>query len=139
MNNIILALDIGQVRIGVAVSDALGMLAHPLTTLKWKNTNQLIADIKRLIAEKNAGALVVGMPLTLKGTASQQTEKIKQIVLALKEELDIEVLEVDERLTTKMAEIQLRESGKKASRHRDIIDQMAAVNILQSYLDRNSR
>ncbi len=139
MNNIILALDIGQVRIGVAVSDALGMLAHPLTTLKWKNTSQLVADIKRLIAERNAGALVVGMPLTLKGTASKQTEKIKQIVLALKEELDIEVLEIDERLTTKMAEIQLRESGKKASRHRDIIDQMAAVNILQSYLDRKSR
>ncbi len=134
-----MALDIGSVRIGVSVSDGLGMLAHPLTTLKMGRRDTLpIGAIQSLIHERNVRRLIVGMPYTMKGTDSIQTEKIKEYVLELEKALSIPVETIDERLTTKMATEQLRAVGKKGSKNRNIIDQVAAVNILQLYLDRQN-
>ncbi len=139
MTEILMALDIGSVRIGVSVSDGLGMLAHPLITLKMGKQDTLpIAEIQSLIREKNVGRLIVGMPYTMKGTDSAQTEKIKKHVLELEAALSVPVETIDERLTTKMATEQLRAVGKKGSKNRNIIDQVAAVNILQLYLDRQN-
>jgi putative pre-16S rRNA nuclease len=132
----IIALDVGTVRIGVSISDGLGFMAHPLVTLKWKNSAVLIDDLKKLIAEKEISKIIVGMPYTLKGGLSEQTKKVIALIEELKNNLDTPIETVDERLTTKLAETMLRETGKKASRNRHIIDQVAAVNILQTYLDK---
>lgn len=132
----ILALDIGDVRIGVAISDGLGLLAHPLTTLKWNNNETLLNDISNLIKEHKIAAIVLGIPYTMKGTESDQTRKVLKIYEFLKDALDVKVEQQDERLTTKLAENMLKAINKKASRNRDKIDQIAAVNILQTYLDK---
>lgn len=135
----IIALDIGEKRIGVAVSDGLGMLAHPLQTIIWKGYHRFITELKSIIAEQEAVTLVVGMPFTLKGTSSKKTEEIQELAARIRSDLKIDVVEEDERLTTKMAENALHAVGKKPSRQRDKIDQIAAVYILQSYLDRTHR
>ncbi len=136
MENRIIALDIGSVRIGVSISDGLGLLAHPLKTLKWKSIDLLIKDVKGLIEEKGIIKLIVGVPYTLKGELSQQTKKVLEIIEYLHAGLDIPIETIDERLTTKLAETMLKSSGKQASKNRNIIDQIAAVNILQTYLDK---
>ena len=132
----IIALDIGEKRIGVAVSDALGMLAHPLKTIIWKGYNRFVGELKEIITTEEAVVVVIGMPYTLKGTASKKTEDVQKLAMQLRESLDIEIIEEDERLTTKMAENALHAVGKKPSKQRNKIDQIAAVYILQSYMDR---
>ena len=132
----ILALDIGSVRIGVAISDGLRMLAHPLTTLKWQNEQKFIAELETLVTENSSDTVVVGIPYTMKGSASEQTQRVLKLVELIKGSLDIKIDTIDERLTTKMAENMLKDVNKKASRNRHIIDQLAAVNILQTYLDK---
>jgi len=131
-----LALDIGTVRIGVAISDGLGLLAHPLTTLKWKNVQTLLKEINDLLEKNDIESVIVGVPLTMKGQQSEQTKRVLSIIGFLEENLNVPIIQIDERLTTKMAEMQLRDAGKQASRSRNIIDQIAAVNILQTYLDK---
>lgn len=134
--NKVLALDIGEKRIGLAISDALGMLAHPYSTLNWRGINRLIQELQEIIHDEGIEKIIVGMPYTLKGTSSKKTEEIKKISDLLKEQLQLPVIEQDERLTTKMASDALQAVGKKPSKHRNKIDQIAAVYILQSYLDR---
>ncbi len=136
MKQRILALDIGEVRVGVAISDQLLMLAHPYKTIHWKNRNDFIHQLKKIIQSEMVGHLVVGIPYTMRGTHSRQTDKVLELFDVLSQELDIPIIKMDERLTTMLAHRQLQAGGKKASRNRDIIDQVAAVNILQSYLDK---
>lgn len=136
MKQKIIALDIGEKRIGVAVSDALGMLAHPLKTIRWQGIDNLARELDTLVRELEADKIVVGMPFTLKGTTSQKTEQVYEICQGLRERLGVEIIEQDERLTTRMAENALHAVGKKPSRQRDKIDQIAAVYILQSFLDK---
>lgn len=131
-----IALDIGSVRIGVAISDALGFLAHPYCTLKWKSIEKLIKNVQKIIEDEQIDTLIVGLPYTLKGTKSEQTKNIIKIIEQLREHISIPIETIDERLTTKLAETMLQQSGKQASKNRDIIDQIAAVNILQTYLDK---
>ena len=133
----ILALDIGSVRTGVAISDALGLLAHPLKTLKWVNKEVLLKEVKDLTAENKVSVLVIGVPYTMKGTESEQTKNVLDISDFLKNALDVKIELQDERLTTKLAENMLKDVNKKASKNREIIDQIAAANILQTYLDKN--
>ncbi len=133
----ILSLDLGTKRIGVAVSDALGMLAHPFDVWKWKSIEYLLEQLKTTIKQHNIKKLVVGVPWTMKGTASQKTEEVFEIINSLEESLDIPVIKIDERLTSKMAQDSLKIMGKKPSRNKSKIDQLAAVIILQSYLDQN--
>ncbi len=133
-----IALDIGERRIGVAISDGLGMLAHPLTTLQWINIEKLIDELKQLIREHNADTLVIGVPFTLKGTESVKTKEVLEIAEQLNAAIDIDLVKTDERLTTKMAHDALKSVGKKPSRQRNTVDQIAAVYILQSYLDNKS-
>ena len=136
MRQKILAADIGERRVGLAISDELGMLAHPFKTLKWNGLNSFISDIKIIIDNENIIKLIIGIPYTLKGGISKKTEEIKEIYSEVNKHINIEVIEIDERLTTKMAERALHAVGKKPSKNRNKIDQVAAVYILQSYLDR---
>jgi len=131
----IMALDIGEKRTGVAISDALGIIAQPYKTLIRKDNSELLDSIKLIIAENNVSELVIGIPYTLKGSHSKKTEEILKLKEYFAEHLSIPVNEVDERLTTKLAERTLHELGKKPSKHRDKIDQIAAMHSLQLYLD----
>lgn len=132
----ILALDLGERRIGLAISDALQMLAHPLRTIEWHGIKSLLNDLEEIIDNNDLESVVVGLPYTMKGGFSKKTLQVTKIIETLRENLNIPVIDIDERLTTKMAEQALRNVGKKASRERNKIDQIAAVFILQTYLDR---
>ncbi len=135
MKDKVLALDLGEKRVGVAISDALGMLAHPYKTIRWKTIHTLIVELKEIIEQEKIVSVIVGMPYTLKGGHSKKTDEVNKIVNVLKKELPVSVLVQDERLTTTMAENALRSVGKKPSKERRQIDQIAAAFILQSYLD----
>jgi len=131
----ILALDIGEKRVGLAISDELGIYAHPFETLFFTGIKNLIASLKEIIDSKKITEIVIGIPYTLKGTLSKKTEEILKIKKNISTEINIPIKEIDERLTTKMAEQTLQIVGKKPSKNRNIIDQIAAVHILQTYLD----
>lgn len=131
----ILGIDLGDRRIGLALSDGLGLLAHPMVTLPWMGIEALIKELNQIIDRESVRKLVVGVPFTMKGTHSAKTEQVKNIIEELRQQLEVEIIEMDERLTTKMAEKVFQSLGKKPSKNRDKIDQLAAVFILQSYLD----
>jgi putative Holliday junction resolvase len=138
MQRKILAVDIGERRVGLALSDELGMLAHPFKTLQWSGLLNFITSIKQIITSENIDKIIIGIPYTLNGGLSEKTTEIKKIVDQIRNQIDVEVIEIDERLTTKMAIQALHAVGKKPSKNRNTIDQVAAVYILQSYLDRNN-
>ncbi len=131
----ILALDIGEKRIGVAISDELLFLAHPLTTLQWNGFKTFYAELEHLINEHNISELLIGVPYTLNGNISRKTSDILNIIKKLKNRISIPIMEWDESLSTKQAHGILHRVGKKPSKQKQKIDQIAAVIILQEYLD----
>lgn len=147
-----MALDIGEVRIGVAVSDATGVLASPYTTLYvTQDEAQLWTEIERLISETETEGLVVGLPISLDGQVHAQGERIQAFVERLKEHITIPLTFWDERYSTVEAERLLAERGQdergrryrhgrhnqgnSKARRRQSIDALAAAVILQDYLD----
>ena len=130
----ILGIDTGDARVGVAVSDELGMLAHPLETITVAKVNPL-ERIAALVAEKDVGAVIVGMPRNMDGSFGPAAEKAKAFIEALRLKVTCRVISWDERLTTVAAQRNLREAGRKAKDQRGVIDQAAAQIILQGWLD----
>ncbi|HEV2805112.1 MAG TPA: Holliday junction resolvase RuvX [Chthoniobacterales bacterium] len=133
----ILGIDLGRVRIGVAVSDELGMLAHPVETIPAGS--QAPARIAELVREKNAERVVVGLPRHMNGSAGEGAADALAFVEKLRALVPCEVVTWDERLTTTAATRALRDSGRKTRDSRQIVDQVAAQMILQGYLDRPQR
>ena len=131
----ILALDIGERRIGVALSDPSGLLATPLTTIHRRHHTADIDEVLRLVDEHDAERVVVGLPLELSGRRGTQAGRVSAFVRAMAERTQVPVETVDERYSTVQAQRQLRESGVKPSRNRARVDAAAAAIILQSYLD----
>ncbi len=134
-----LAIDYGEKRVGLAISDITRTLARPYRTLAAGSIKQLIAELQSIIEKEDIGKLIVGLPRTLKGTDSHQTIKVREFVAALQQRVPIPVLLEDERLTTVQAHATLHALGKKPSQHRDRVDQYAAVHLLQTVLDREKR
>ena len=129
----ILGIDLGQARIGVAVSDELGMLAHPLeTSPAGKDAARRIAE---LVREKNAERVVIGLPRHMNGNVGEGAEDALAFSKKLRTLVPCEVVMWDERLTTTAANRALRDSGRKTRHSRQIVDQVAAQMILQGYLD----
>jgi putative holliday junction resolvase len=129
----ILGIDLGRARIGVAVSDELGMLAHPVETIAASgNPEKRIAE---LVREKDAERVIVGLPRHMNGSVGIGATEALAFAKKLQAMLPCEVLTWDERLTTTAANRALRESGRKARQSRGIVDQVAAQMILQGYLD----
>jgi putative Holliday junction resolvase len=129
----ILGIDLGRARIGVAVSDELGMLAHPVETIAANaNPERRIAE---LVREKDAERVIVGLPRHMNGSAGIGATEALAFAKKLQEMLPCEVLTWDERLTTTAANRALRESGRKTRHTRGVVDQVAAQMILQGYLD----
>ncbi|MEM0898159.1 MAG: Holliday junction resolvase RuvX [Verrucomicrobiota bacterium] len=133
----ILGIDYGEARIGLAISDDLGMLAHPVETIHRKETPDFAGRITEIVKERVVSRIVIGLPLRLDGSRGTAVEKVEQFVAGLRERIPEEIpLETtDERLTTVEAQRKLHEAGRTVKNSRNVIDQMAAVVILQDYLD----
>jgi len=131
----ILALDVGEKRIGVALSDPTGVLASPLTTIESKGQDSDIDEVLRLAEEHEAGEIVVGLPLSMSGRRGPQAGRVDAFVRAMAERTDIPLKSMDERLSSVQAERMLRESGVEPSKNKARVDSAAAAIVLQSYLD----
>lgn len=133
---IYIALDVGDVRIGLAKSDPLGMLATPIETIDRRKV-KAIKRIAEICKENNSTSIVVGIPKSLDGTEKIQAEKVRDFIGKLKKEIqNLEIIEVDERFSTVMADNILNDLNKKgAIEKRKVVDKMAAAIILQTYLD----
>ena len=122
-------------RIGVALSDPLGLTAQPLMVLKSEGIQKDIAAIGNLVNEKEANRVIVGLPFNMDGTESATTQKVRDFTAKLAGRLNVPVFFVDERLTSKQAERLMIEGGAKREKRREKIDQVAAALILQSALE----
>ncbi len=131
----ILGLDVGDVRIGVAVSDPLGVIAQPLASVKRTRVREDVESIKHLAEEHEAGKIVVGVPKTLDDEVGIQAQKVLDFVESLGKALEIPIILWDERLTTVEAERALIEADMSRRKRKKVIDKVAAVLILQGYLD----
>jgi putative holliday junction resolvase len=131
-----LGIDVGAVRVGVAVCDPDGVLATPLVTVpRDVDGGSDLRTIAGLVAEYEAVGAVVGLPRTLAGRDGPAAEAARTFADALRGVLDVPVELSDERLTTVVATRQLRERGVKGRKQRAVVDQAAAVAILQGWLD----
>jgi putative Holliday junction resolvase len=138
-----LALDVGTKRIGVAVSDELGLTAQPVLTLERRpNPREDLRSLARLARKYGVAAIVVGNPLHLSGDQSPRAAKTQAFATELGELSGLPIHLWDERLTTREAHQLLYEAGHARQEHRRVVDQVAATLILQSFLDdwaRNSK
>lgn len=131
----ILSIDYGDKRIGLAISDENEKLASRFLTLENISQKRSIAEIKKIILEKNIQKIIIGIPIGLKGE-SAQTQNIKEFSAKLSENINIPITGVNEVFTSKMAKENLLQTGVKSKDIRKVIDQEAARIILQDYLDR---
>jgi putative Holliday junction resolvase len=136
----ILALDVGDVRIGVAISGELGLSAQPLLTLRRSTLRADLKSLARLVRKYAVTHVVVGNPLYMSGDLSPQALKAQSFAAVLAAELGVTIHLWDERLTTTQAHRQLDDAGRSSNRQdrKHIIDQVAAVLILESFLDARS-
>jgi putative holliday junction resolvase len=135
----ILALDVGERRVGMAISDLTGALARPLQALTRRSREEDFAAIATVVAEHDVGLVVVGQPLSLDGGIGPQARQIARYAEALAERLPVQIVMWDERFTTMEAEEILRqrrsEKKRRQARASGELDAIAAAVILQSYLD----
>jgi putative Holliday junction resolvase len=135
----VLGLDPGERRIGIAISDPTGTLAHPLQALVRGSREEDFAAIAALVAEHDVELVVVGWPLSLDGTEGPQARRVARYTDALAACLPVPVVSWDERFTTAAADEILRQirgrKGRRRARARGQVDAIAAAVILQSYLD----
>ena len=129
-----LGIDHGEARIGVAISDDLGMMAHPLETIAAKKCDPL-ARIAEIVARDKIGMIILGLPRNMDGTYGPAAEKVKAFAETLRTKTGCEVKLWDERLTSVAAQKSLHAAGRNTKQSREVIDQVAAQIILQSWLD----
>jgi len=130
----ILAVDWGERRIGLAVSDDLGVLATGLPTLEIRGEAEAVARVADTIRTVEADSVVVGLPLTLKGERGEAARAVEHFVEALKRVCPVEVALYDERLTSALAQRRMHERGEKSRGRKGMVDQGAAVALLEGWL-----
>ena len=133
----ILCLDVGEKRIGIALSDPGGQVAFPHKVLNRTSVEKDLGTISGEIEENQIFKLVIGHPISLSGGKSQQTLLTEKFAETLKNKIDIEIILWDERLSTREADKSLSRMGTKSRKRKDKIDAIAASLILQNYLDKN--
>jgi putative Holliday junction resolvase len=134
----ILGLDVGTVRIGVAISDETGLVARALKTLTRQSWKKDLDAIVLLIEEYQVAKIVIGNPFNMDGSRGAMGELVDDFVERLKALTSIPMEQFDERLSSSAAERVLIESGMQRARRKQVIDQLAAVVILQNFLDREN-
>jgi putative holliday junction resolvase len=128
----VLGIDIGTVRVGLAVSDPDGVLAQPLDVVPRDGATDAIADRTR---ELEVGEVVVGIPLRMDGSHGPEADAAEEFARTLEGVLDLPVARWDERLSTKQAERSMRAAGANSRKQRGVVDKVAAAMVLQSFLD----
>lgn len=128
-----LGIDYGDTRIGIALSDPMQIITKPYVTLK--NDKEFIDELKKIINEKEVKTIVVGYPVGMKGQITKQTEKVELFITQLKSNLELEVIAIDERLSSVSAENILKQQGFKTGHNKSMIDDTSAAIILQEYID----
>lgn len=135
----VMGLDVGGARVGVAISDPSLRLATPVETVAARPESVCMARIATLCAEYGVDRIVVGIPLELSGREGHAVRRTRRFVDALMRAVTAQIVEHDERLTSAQAERVLIEGGMRRADRKDVIDQAAAVLILQSWLDMSGR
>ena len=132
----IMGIDFGESRIGIALSDPMGWTAQGLETIQRRGTiEQTAEDIRKLVHQHKADKIVIGLPKNMNGTIGPSGEKAMEFAELLAGITGLEVIKWDERLTTVAANRMMHEVGMKTSKKRGSVDRIAAVLILQGYLD----
>jgi putative Holliday junction resolvase len=131
----ILALDVGSVRIGVAVSDPMGMLASPHSVMDRASLEKDCARVRQLVDQLTVEEIVVGLPLRTDNKESAMAKKVEEFAQLLRQTVNVPVRLVDERFSTKIADAAMRTAGQSGKQRRENIDAAAAAVILQGYLD----
>ena len=132
----LLALDLGERRIGLAVSDGAGSLVFPAGYIVRSKLSQDVKRVLDLARERGVQGILVGMPYTLAGEMGQQAKLARGFITSLRRETGLPIHEVDERYTSVEAEGLLRDAGQQPSRHKGAVDETAAALILQRFLDK---
>lgn len=135
----IMAIDTGAKRIGIALSDPLGIFANPRGYIDGSDEQSVIREIRHLIEENSVGTLIVGLPKNMDGTLGFQAQEAMRLAQVLREHITIPVEMVDERLSSKEAKGLLIEAGVRRKKRRHVEDKIAATIILQKYLDMQKR
>lgn len=139
---IILGIDPGERRIGIAASDPLGLTAHPLTVIERGSLKEDLARIEAIVKQRRADRIVLGLPLNMDGTVGPQAKRVRRFAARLKRALGLEIILWDERLTTVEAESvgqELAPAPRERERRRRRTDAVAAAVILQDYLEAQRR
>ena len=131
----ILALDHGTKRIGVAISDELGMIAQPLEFVPAEPFEKFLARLNEIIQTKQVGSLLVGMPRNMDGSYGPAATKVQEFVAMLKQTITIPIKLWDERLTSTQANRYLIQANVRREQRKEKVDKTAAAILLQSYLD----
>ncbi len=131
-----LGLDIGEKRIGVALSDPLGILAIPLSVITRSGEEADLETILHLAQQNQVGCIVVGLPRSMDGSIGRQAQEVQLFIDLLSEQSHLPVESWDERLSTKAADRLMLDAGAKRSKRKEWRDALAAALILQGYLDR---
>ncbi|WP_326909465.1 Holliday junction resolvase RuvX [Sedimentibacter sp. MB31-C6] len=135
----LMGLDVGDRTIGVAVSDLLMITAQGVTTIKRTNIKNDIKELKKIIEEYQVTKIVSGLPKRLDGSVGIQGEKVLEFLEKVKKHIDLPVELEDERFTTLMSEKMLIEADVKRKKRKEVIDKLAAVQILTSYMQRSTK
>ena len=131
----ILALDHGTKRIGVAVSDELGMIAHPVEFIPAEPHPAFLTRLQAILQERSVGMILVGMPRNMDGSYGPAALKVREFIEALKQATSLPIRTWDERLTSVQAHRYLSEADVRGKDRKGKVDKMAAAILLQSYLD----
>jgi putative Holliday junction resolvase len=129
-----LGIDYGTKRVGLALSDTLGLTANPLTVVP---RSSIVDEVIRLVKEQDVGTIVIGLPTGLGGDEGISASEARELADELATATGVDVVLRDERYTTRIAETALLESGMKRRKRRESVDKVAAAIILQDYLDSN--
>lgn len=130
-----MSLDLGDVRIGIAISDILNIIANGLETYNRQSDEKDVQHIANLVKEHNVKVIVLGLPINMDGTKGERVEKTYAFAEKLKKVVDCKIDYMDERLTTVTAERVLIDGNVRRDKRKQVIDKLAATIILQSYLD----
>ena len=130
----VLGIDYGDSRIGFSLSDPMRIIAKPFITLP--NDENLLLEIKSIIDKNNIIEFVVGYPINLKGKKTIQTKKVDKFIHILKDEFNLPITEIDERLSSVSAIASLIKQGIKTGHNKSMIDETSAAIILQEFLDK---
>lgn len=133
----LMGLDVGDKTIGVAVSDLLMITAQGVTTIKRTNIKNDINELRKIIEEYQVTKIVSGLPKMLNGTVGIQGEKVLEFLEKMKKHIDLPVELEDERFTTTISERMLIQADVKRKKRKEVIDKLAAVQILTTYMQRN--